>query len=188
MDMKSTASKEGKSLKIGFVKAGKIGRLFGVNGGMSIKLYEQFPEQFDLKEPLWVFIDSLAVPLFMDEFQWCGNNGARVRFADIDTSLRAQELIGLDFYLKNSQSDNNMQIGFQDLEGYVALIYEEDKDLEIKGVINAFVDNPINPLLVIDVAGREVLLPASEDLCEYVDVDEHEVCFIVPEGLVELNE
>ena len=47
----------------------RVSKLFGVEGGVLLNLYTTFPDDFSTEEPLFVKIDSLAVPLFCDRFE-----------------------------------------------------------------------------------------------------------------------
>ena len=51
------------------IAVGRIGRLFGTDGGVMITLYGSFPDDFRKEEPLFVEIDKLAVPLFCSEWE-----------------------------------------------------------------------------------------------------------------------
>ena len=66
---------------------GKITKLYGTEGEVVANLYDRFPADYDSEEPLFVSIDSLTVPLFIESFTRRGNSGAIVRFADIDNDL-----------------------------------------------------------------------------------------------------
>lgn len=43
---------------------GRIAKSFGLSGELMVSLFDTFPADFDTKEPLFVVIDKLAVPLF----------------------------------------------------------------------------------------------------------------------------
>lgn len=188
MGRKSTANRFGAP-QGGSAKAGRIGKLFGSDGGLTLNLYDSFPEEYDTNEPLWVFIDSLAVPLFTEHFERRGNSGALVRFADIDTVQRAEELIGLDFYLTDGVKGRSRgELSLEDVEGYSAVLSEEGCGKRAEGTILAYVASGSNPLFMVEVAAREVLIPASEDFIERVDVKGRKVYFTLPPGLLDLNE
>ena len=77
---------------------GRINKLFGTGGGLRLTLYDAFPEEFNPETmPLIVDIDGLDVPLWCEEFDYVGAQGASVKFADLDTERRAEELIGKEF-------------------------------------------------------------------------------------------
>lgn len=169
------------------VKVGRIGKLFGTDGGLTFSLYEISPDDISIEEPLWVIIDSLAVPLFAEYFERKGRSGALVRFADIDTTQRAEEMIGLEVFLKTvADSDGDGELYFEDLEGYGAVVKEAGRK-DIEGKITAYVDSDLNPLFVVDTPEGEVLIPAADDFIEEVDVEKRNVIFVLPEGLLDLN-
>lgn len=187
MGRKSTAKAVGDTSREALAKAGRIGKLFGTDGGLTLNLYDAFPDEHDNEEPLWVIIDSLAVPLFTEHFERRGRSGAFVRFADIDTTQRAQELVGLDIFVRSSEEKADGELYFEDLEGFTAVIRTEGRP-DTTGVVEAYVDNEFNPLFVVKASGGgEILIPASDDFLESVNAKRREVAFTLPEGLVELN-
>lgn len=42
----------------------RVSKTFGLNGELTLNLYDSFPQDFNPSEPLFVVIDKLAVPLF----------------------------------------------------------------------------------------------------------------------------
>ena len=61
---------------------GRIAKSFGLSGEVMVRLFDTFPADFDTKEPLFVVIDKLAVPLFCDRFERRGRRSALVVFSD----------------------------------------------------------------------------------------------------------
>ena len=93
-----------------YTAVARVGRLFGdtKQGGLSLTLYTTLPEDFDpTSEPLFVEIDSLPVPLFIDHFERRGVSGANVLFADFDTQRRAEELVGKELYLELADEEGD---------------------------------------------------------------------------------
>ena len=170
------------------VKVGRISKLFGTDGGLIINLYDVFPDKMNTEEPLWVVIDSLTVPLFADKFERRGCNGALVNFADIDTPQRAEELVGHELYIEpQSNPSDSEELYFEDLEGYTAIINEDGSTKQTKGIITSYLDNELNPLFTVDTHSGEILIPASEDFIDEIDTDSRSVIFLLPAGLLELN-
>lgn len=188
MGAKRTGAGNAGTSKGGLVKVGRIGKLFGTDGGLTLSLFDGFPDEIKNEEPLWVMIDSLAVPLFTEHFERKGRSGALVRFADMDTTQRAEELVGHEVYLPSAEDERgDGELYFEDLEGYAAVIREDGSTKELKGVISAYLDNEFNPLFEIESDDGEVLIPAVEDFVEVVDTEKREVVFMLPEGLLSLN-
>lgn len=190
MGAKRTGTGSSGTSKDGLTKAGRIGKLFGIDGGLTLSLYDNFPGEINIEEPLWVIVDSLAVPFFAEHFERRGRSGALVRFADIDTTQRAEEFIGQEVYLRNvDEEESDGQLYFEDIEGFTAIISEDGSKALIKGAITAYVDNEFNPLFAVETAsGEEILIPASEDFIVKVDIKKREIKFLLPEGLLGLND
>ena len=82
------------------VVLGKVLRTYGDNGELIVRFYEDFAEEYsDLSEPVWVVIDSLPTPLFFKSMSARGVSKATVVFDDFDSEMRAQMLVGLEFYV-----------------------------------------------------------------------------------------
>lgn len=149
-------------------------------------LYDTFPEDIDIEEPLFASIDSLAVPLYFEEFTPRGATSAVVRFADINTPERAAELIGLELYMQNlTEEESNYDEGMymEDMVGFTARF----KGHTLKGTITDFIYNELNPLFEAEIEERTVLIPANIDFIDTYNARRKSVTFNLPEGLLELN-
>lgn len=164
-------------------KVGRVAKPFGREGGLVISLYDTFPEDFDIEEPLFAKIDSLAVPLFLDSFERRGQRNALVRFADFDTDVRTAELLGKELFIQAPEAEaEDDEIYFEDLVGFSVSF--DDNPLE--GVVTAYIDNELNPLFEISVGGRDIYVPASEEMISALDLDSRKIEFSLPEGLLDL--
>lgn len=167
------------------VAAGKITKLFGNNGQLAVVLYDAFPEQINMEEPLYIEVDMLTVPLFLESFELRGRSGAIVGFADFDTDRRASELIGKELFVKDEdegESDQTEQMSLTDMIGYKVTV----KRSKLEGEITDCFDNDLNPLFEIDFGGTRVLVPAVEEMTVSINHRKRTVRFDLPEGLIEL--
>jgi len=168
----------------------RIAKSFGRSGELLVSLYDTFPERFDVKEPLFVEIDGLAVPLFCDRFERRGKRGALVVFADFHSERRTAELIGRELFslaggayeADDEEEPGDDLIYLEDLVGLRAVI-----DDRFEGTIVDFIDGE-NPLFLLAVDGREVYVPAVDEFIVETDLDGGIVRFEVPEGLLGLND
>ena len=161
---------------------GRIGRLFGTDGGVMITLYASFPDDFRMEEPLFVEIDKLAVPLFCSRFERRGQSGAVVHFDDIDTERRAEEfLIGREILIEEGDDENDDEFYMEDLIGFSVVVVDERK-----GVISDYYDSEANPLFEIELDGRQHLIPAAEEFIAGIDFEGQSIKLVLPEGLLEL--
>ena len=125
----------------------RVSKLFGVEGGVLLNLYTTFPDDFSTEEPLFVKIDSLAVPLFCDRFERRGKTNALATFADIDSARRAEEFIGRELYLEH-EDDENDEFYLEDLIGFRVRIGT------LKGEITDYYDSEANPLFEVEIGGK----------------------------------
>jgi 16S rRNA processing protein RimM len=169
----------------GMVTAGRVGGLFGNKGELTLILFDLFPRDHNIEEPIFVEIDGHAVPLFIERFARRGVRGATVVFADIDSPERAAELVGREFSIRlgrGADAGGDDELYFEDLIGWEA----EVGNGRI-GHITAFFDSELNPLLEIELDGVAELIPAQEDFIAEVDEQCRRVVFDLPEGLLGLN-
>ena len=161
----------------------RVGKLFGEadKGGLSITLYNTFPEDFDsASEPLMVEINSLDVPLWCDKFERRGVSGANVLFADFDTPRRAEELIGKELFVMIDEEDESDEFFMEDLIGFKVKVGK------MQGEIVDFYDSELNPLFGIDLGQGEHLIPAAEEFIASIDFDKRTIKMVLPEGLLDL--
>ena len=162
------------------VAVGRIGRLFGIEGGVMITLYGSFPDDFRMEEPLFVEIDKLAVPLFCSSFERRGQSGAVVRFEDIDTERRAEELlIGREIFIAEEAEEDD-EFYMEDLIGFEVMVGNQ------RGMLTDYYDSEANPLFEIELEGKSHLIPAAEEFIAHIDFEGHTIKFVLPEGLLEL--
>ena len=179
----------------GFAVA-KIGKSFGTHGEVTINLYDTFPSDFTIEEPLFVYIDNLAVPLFFDHFERRGKSGGVVAFADFDTTHRAAELIGKELYMgleeellgiepevEEGEFDEDDELYLEDFVGFTASF----EGTAIKGEIVDFEDDDWNPLFIIEIDGKEAMIPATDDFIVEYSPTKKTIHFDLPEGLLDLN-
>lgn len=164
------------------IAVGRIGRLFGTDGGVMITLYTSFPDDLSIEEPLFVEIDKLAVPLFISAFEYRGQSGAIAHFDDIDTARRAEDfLVGREIFIReNDDARNDDEFYMEDLIGFRVIVGKQ------RGELTDYYDSEANPLFEITLDGKEHLIPAAEEFIAHIDFDKGEIKFVLPDGLLEL--
>lgn len=162
------------------IAVGRIGRLFGTEGGVMITLYTSFPDDFQMEEPLFIRVDELAVPLFCSSFERRGQSSAVVQFDDIDTERRAEEwLVGREIFIEEQEQDDD-EFYMEDLIGFKASVGRQ------RGEVIDYYDSEANPLFEIRLGDKQHLIPAQEEFIAHIDFDKRTIKFVLPEGLLEL--
>ena len=142
------------------VVLGKVLRTYGDNGELIVRFYEDFAEEYsDLSEPVWVVIDSLPTPLFFKSMSARGVSKATVVFDDFDSEMRAEMLVGLEFYVNR---------------------------YEVQGTIVEYIDDQMNPLFEIERNEEIVLIPAHDDMIEQINETQKCVVMNLPLGIFDL--
>lgn len=163
------------------IAVGRIGRLFGTDGGVMISLFATFPDDFTIEEPLFVVIDGLAVPIFCSSFERRGQSGAVAHFDDIDTPRRAEDfLVGHEIFVEEEESEEDDEFYMEDLIGFKAIVDKRE------GSISDYYDSEANPLFEITLDGHEHLIPAAEEFIAHIDFEQRTIKFVLPEGLLDL--
>ena len=166
------------------VKIAKIVKIFGLNGELYIRLFDNFPDEIDYQEPLFVRINGLVVPLFLSSFSRRGTDKAVAIFDDIDTQYRAQELIGLDILtFAERDEDDNSELYMEDTAGFAFT----DTTSNLRGVIIEYIEHPQNPLFIVECDSDEFYIPAHEDIIKNIDADNRRVDMTLPVGVFEIN-
>ncbi|MFR9620750.1 MAG: ribosome maturation factor RimM [Rikenellaceae bacterium] len=169
---------------------GRISRLYGTDGEVMLSLYTAFPQLFDSAKPLFIKVDGLWVPLYLDRFERRGRSSANALFADLDSDRRVGEFLSQELFLPESDESAYSDVSedeftFDDLVGFrVEATYGDGYLFE--GEIVDFYDTARNPLFGVMMDGDEVLIPAAEEFIAGIDFDERRIVFLLPEGLLDL--
>ena len=175
------------------IVAGRINKLFGVEGSLMVSLYDAFPEDFDPQTtPFFVEIDSLEVPLWCDDFERHGISSAIVRFADFDTERRAEELLGRTFSMEDPYevgNEDDEEFYLEDLIGFRVDGIEigEGGEHRFEALLSDYYDSDQNPLFELEIDQRKVLIPAQEEFLAHIDFEEQRMKIVLPEGLLDLE-
>ncbi|MBO7486961.1 MAG: hypothetical protein J6T58_00270, partial [Bacteroidales bacterium] len=155
----------------------RILKSYGTEGGVIVST-AAIPEDFDIKEPVFIDFDELPVPFFIEEFKAHGSKKAFLKLEDIDSLQDAEELVGKDIYFSLEYED--------DFSGFAGLEVFDAATSKKVGTVTEYVDIPSNPCLEVEVAdsGETVLIPCHEDLIDRVDEKKGRIFLRIPEGLV----
>lgn len=168
-------------------------------GALLVMLYDNFPvssisskNSNNNAEALWVEIDSLAVPLFVNTINRVGGSAkatkAIVLFDDFEREEDVEQLVGKVLYMEAEfhEVDDDDQDG--EMDGLNAWIGYEltDRITGRSGIVTEFYDYTGNPVLGVDFDGLEVLVPAAEGLIKVVSDRKKRLETELAEGLFSL--
>lgn len=165
-------------------KIGRLGKPHGVKGEITFMFDDDIFDRAD-NDYLVLDIDGILVPFFIDEYRFKSNETALVKFEDIDTQEAARELTGTTVYFpRHLADDTDDQLSWARIVGFALRDTASDT---VVGTIASVDDSTINLLFEVTTPdGRDILIPAHEELIEYADADAHELGLRLPEGLLSL--
>ena len=148
----------------------------GCEGELVLSLVDIAPEDIDLQEPVFIEMDGLPVPYFIESCTRRGNSRLLVHLTGVRSLEDADELAGKDVladYFEEQEEDS--------LVGWTVL----DEKGEMVGKIVDYEDIPGNLCVWVDRPGRgEVLLPLHEDLIVEMNEKTAEIRLRIPDGLL----
>lgn len=165
-------------------KIGKLGKPHGVKGEISFMFTDDVFDTTDC-DYLVIDIEGILVPFFMEEYRFKGAETALVKFEGVDTQERARALTGCLVYFPRHLASDNEEASWAEIVGYHLVDCHDGKVL---GTIGSVDDSTVNVLFEVETPeGRNVLIPASEQLIIRVDKHKREIEMEIPEGLLELE-
>lgn len=163
----------------------RISKLYGAGGEVVLRLFDNFPESVNIKEPLFIICDKLTVPLFFSSFVTRGRDKAVAVFDDLDSELRISEFIGWQLFMKDADivvdadDEEDDEVYYEDMVGYAMF----DLNTHRKGVINDYIEYENNPVFAVDFEGVEVMVPACDEIIQDIYPDALVVEANIPNGL-----
>lgn len=164
-------------------KIGRIGKAHGVRGEVTMQVEDDVFDRVDA-DYVVLRIDGILVPFFFEEYRFRTDTTALVKFCDIDDMEHARGLTGCDVFFPRELADGDDQLSWAAIIGYQ--LYDTH-DGRCIGSLTGVDDTTANILFNVETAdGRDILIPAAEDLIEHIDSDAHRIDYRVPEGLLEM--
>ena len=160
-------------------RIGRLGKAHGVKGEVSFQFDDDIFDRVD-SDYLILEVDGILVPFFVEEYRFRSDTVALVKFEDVDTQQRAQELTGCDVYFPRSLADDDETPSLSMLIGFDVVDVTTGTTV---GRIAAIDDSTANLLFELE-DGR--LIPAAEELITNIDSKRQQISIQIPQGLLEL--
>ena len=161
-------------------RIGRLGKTHGVKGEVSLQFDDDIFDRVDA-DYLVLELDGILVPFFIEEYRFRSDTVALMKFEDVDTQQRANELTGCDVYFPRAlAADDEGEVSLSLLVGFD--LVEANGGTTI-GRIAAIDDTTANLLFELE-DGR--LIPANDDLIRDIDTKRKTIKMEIPEGLLEL--
>lgn len=165
-------------------KIGRIGKPHGIKGEVLMQFADDIFDRADA-DYLFLEVDSLMVPFFMEEYRFRTDETCIMKFEGIDTADRAAELTGADVYFPRSITAPDGDEGEVSLPMLVGFSVIDANAGEEVGKIIDVNDRTDNVLVTIQTtAGGEALLPLA--LAKEINKDNKQIIMEIPDGILDL--
>ena len=166
-------------------KIGKLGRPHGVKGEITFTISDDVFDRVDA-DYLVLDIDGILVPFYIEEYRFKNDETVLMKFEDIDTQEQARNYTGYDVYFPRQLSDSDEDnMTWAEIIGFTL---EDATTGNPVGIIDSVDDSTINLLFEVTTPdGRDVLIPASNDLIKGVDADKKVIKVSLPKGILNLD-
>ncbi|NGM74143.1 ribosome maturation factor RimM [Sphingobacterium sp. SGL-16] len=162
---------------------GYVSKTRGLKG--EVQLFFEFEDYNELDlDVIFLEVNKKLVPYFVDTIKLQKNSTAYATFEDVDHIDKAQALVRRKVYLPNDKMPERDPDDFRwtDLVGFL-VIDEEHGEL---GEIIEVHEMPQQFIATVDMDGKDLMFPLSEDLILGIDAEEEIIEVNLPEGLVDL--
>jgi len=164
-------------------KIGHIGKPHGVKGELRFHFDDDVFDRADA-DYLFLDIDGILVPFFIEEYRFHGSETALMKFEGIDTIDQAEQIVPTDVYFPRQLTPTDEAPSWAQIMGFQIV---NDETGEHVGTLQGVDDSTANVLFeVMTDDGRDLLLPANEDLITDVDTEEKIIRIILPQGIADL--
>lgn len=169
----------------GKVRIGKVSRLHGYKGEVSLKLEKEYIDLFSELEHVFLKVADKAVPFFIDNVRFTPQGYALVFFDGVDDQAEAERIRGTEIWIDEKEipetaldpDDPNNLLGYNVV----------DKTLGELGQVDSIVEYPGSTYLVVAREEGEILIPMHPDILTELDHKTKSARIEAPEGLIDLN-
>ena len=162
---------------------GRITRKHGLAGHVILKLDTDQPELYNKLESIFVEINGLLVPFFIEKTSWSKSDALNILLKNISETL-ADQVLGKDVYLPLSTLPplSGKQFYYHEVVGFE--IHEEDG--KTCGIIQSINDQTAQHYFMLRLADKDVVIPIIKDWILEVNRDGKFIKMQLPEGLMDV--
>jgi 16S rRNA processing protein RimM len=168
----------------GYFYLGQIAKLHGYKGEVSLFLDVTNPSDYNQLERVFVDIDGVLIPFFIQQVKPKNKGFVAVKFLDINDENSAKKVLKKSIYLPEIELKELSETNFYDHEISGFKVYDNVKGYI--GIADTIIEIISNPLLRVEFEGKEILIPIFQGLIQKVDREKNELHIKTPEGLIDL--
>ncbi len=163
---------------------GKLIKPHGTGGSVLVRFEDLRAEDIRDIATVFIDIDGLLVPFFVESLREKSTGTAVVKFEGINSPSGIVEFAGNKIYIARAdiRHKKSTVAGLPDLTGYKV----KDHRLGFVGIAGEITGIASNPLLRVQSGDREFLVPVHEDIIEGINHRQKLIVIAAPEGLFDL--
>ena len=165
-------------------KIGQFAKPHGIKGEITLvtecDVFDEADEQFVICN-----MDGILVPFYVEDFRYKTDTTMLLKLEGVNTDAEAREFANRDVYYPLDKMDDDSMLNEMTWENFIGFKVIDGEFGEV-GVIEDVDDSTANVLLQLKYKGRELLLPAAEELVTDLDLDKKEMHVSLPAGLLDL--
>lgn len=162
---------------------GKITRRHGFSGNVILKLDTDQPEQYTKLESIFIEINGLLVPFFIEKSRWSKDSALILTFknaaeATIDQTLGKAVFLPLSTLPKLSGN----RFYYHEVIGFEI----QDSEGTSYGIVRSVNDQTAQHYFILQLTDTEVVIPIIKEWILQVNREEKLIIMNLPEGLLDV--
>ncbi|MDZ7722778.1 MAG: ribosome maturation factor RimM [candidate division KSB1 bacterium] len=166
-----------------FLIVGKIVKPHGIRGGLKVFPITEDRDRFKQLESIYLGDENLPETSYTVEQVSYTPKHLVVYLKGINNRNDAEALKDAYLYVSEEQALELPEGSFYYYE--LVGMSVQDQDGKILGLVNDVVDYPAHRMFVVDIDGRDVLIPDVQDIVKKIDAQKRMISIHVIEGLLE---
>ena len=163
---------------------GKISRVNGYDGSVTVKLEKSFLENIPEMESVFLEINGKPVPFFISSSEYRGGDILKLKFEGYASYEKVNEFTGCGIFLTTINEAVQPEDKPENIIGFKVILQNKN----LVGIIKVIVQNPGNDLLkIVSPENKEILVPFHADFIKGYDKRKKTITVELPEGLIDLN-
>lgn len=167
-------------------KLGELYKAYGIKGELIIRTDLKLSENTITNwESIFIKINGILVPFFVDNIFLKSEKEIQIKLEDICDEIQAKKYIGYEIYLDQETSfiEDENSVFFK----YINFQIANDQSEKLGQIVD-LLEYPGQIMLVVNnLEGDEIIVPAIEDWIVSVDSDQKIISMNLPDGLLDLN-
>jgi 16S rRNA processing protein RimM len=164
------------------VVLGHVMKPQGLKGAMKVRIANDAIPNLTIDEPVFIPMQGGPVPFFIEDLPDTTRSIIVLKLEGINSVDASNELVGKDVLVAPDQLNYAEDHGLMALVGFTV----SDTVLGDIGVVSGVMELPQQSILEVTFQGKEILIPAVENIIEVVDMEKRHLVVSTPDGLVDL--